>query len=412
MATTTKKAKYKQISTDGSVTLFHYQTDADIVVDGASKRVPTNIEATKWNATSLEVNNARTALGGTTYGSLDLRLEKIETDVRPGNLLEALKTVDGSNSGLDADLVDGCGVNDASASSPTVLWTSNKIKAELDKKVNDTEVATVATANKLLKLNQSGLLPAGVAGNASTATKLATARTISVTGDATGSASFDGSTNVGITLNIGDNTHNHSGISRSGTTTAENLSPTGNIIDFKQAGVSKSSIDANGTFTGKAATATKLATTRTISLTGDVSGSFNFDGSANTSAVVNVGSIGSKTVNDAGTTNTSLWTAAKVLSALGGNAITASKATNGYVKIAGLTIQWGVADLSNVTSKVVTFPIAFTSAPYSVTYSDSGTDFAWLVKRMPTVTNTTTEMTFICNKSKAASLVSWVAIGI
>lgn len=412
MATTTKQAKYKQINADGSITLFHYQTNADIVVDGASKRVPTNAEATKWNATSTEVNNARTALGGTTYGSLDLRLENIETNVLPANLLTAIKTVDGSGSGLDSDLVDGCGVNDSSAASATVLWTSNKIKTNLDAKVDDTEVSTVATANKLLKLNASGLLPAGITGNAATATKLATGRNISLSGDATGSVLFDGTSNVAISVSVGDNTHNHSGVSTNGTTIAENLSLSGDIINFKQAGVSKSSIDANGNFTGRAATATKLSTPKEISFFGDVDGAFAFDGSGNATTSLVVNSIGGKTVNDTSTANTSLWTAAKVISAIGGNSITSSKATNGYVKVAGLTIQWGVADLSNVTSKVVTYPVAFTSAPYSVTYNDIGTDFTWLVKRMPTTTNTTTQMTLICNKSKADSLVSWVAIGV
>lgn len=411
MATTTKQAKYKQINADGSITLFHYQTNADIVVDGASKRVPTNAEATKWNATSTEVNNARTALGGTTYDSLDLRLENIETNVLPTNLLNAIKTVDGSGSGLDSDLVDGCGVNDSAAASATNLWTSNKIKAYLDAKVDDTEVSTVATANKLLKLNSSGLLPTGITGNAATATKLATGRNISLSGDATGSVLFDGTKNVAISVSIGDNTHNHSGVSVNGTTTAENLGLSGDIINFKQAGVSKSSIDGNGNFTGRAATATKLSAPKAISFFGDVNGTFNFDGSSDVTTNLAVNSINGKTVNDASTANTSLWTAAKVISAIGGNSITSSKATNGYVKVAGLTIQWGVADLSNVTSKAVTFPIPFTSAPYSVTYGDSGTDFTWFVKR-PHALTTSTGMTFISNKSKADSLVSWVAIGV
>lgn len=42
-----------------------------------------------------------------------------------------------------------------------------------------------------------------------TATKLATARTISLTGDVTGSASFDGSANAVITATVADDSHNH-----------------------------------------------------------------------------------------------------------------------------------------------------------------------------------------------------------
>lgn len=42
------------------------------------------------------------------------------------------------------------------------------------------------------------------------ADKLATARTISLTGDVTGSTSFDGSNNISITATVADNSHNHS----------------------------------------------------------------------------------------------------------------------------------------------------------------------------------------------------------
>lgn len=45
--------------------------------------------------------------------------------------------------------------------------------------------------------------------NATTATKLETARTISLSGDVTGSASFDGSANATITATVADDSHNH-----------------------------------------------------------------------------------------------------------------------------------------------------------------------------------------------------------
>jgi hypothetical protein len=69
-----------------------------------------------------------------------------------------------------------------------------------------TDTATTATANKLLYLDANAKLPASITGNAdgnaATATKLATSRTLSWTGDATGSFSFDGSANgtTGLTL--------------------------------------------------------------------------------------------------------------------------------------------------------------------------------------------------------------------
>lgn len=52
-------------------------------------------------------------------------------------------------------------------------------------------------------------LQTSVSGNAGTATKLATAQTISLTGDVTGSASFDGSQAVSINAAVVDNSHNH-----------------------------------------------------------------------------------------------------------------------------------------------------------------------------------------------------------
>jgi parallel beta-helix repeat protein len=62
-----------------------------------------------------------------------------------------------------------------------------------------------------------------------------------------------------------------------------NTSGTGNIVDFKVSNTTKASVDNTGKFTGKSASADKLATARTITLTGDVTGSASFDGSTNIS---------------------------------------------------------------------------------------------------------------------------------
>ena len=48
-----------------------------------------------------------------------------------------------------------------------------------------------------------------ITGNAATATKLATSRTIGLSGDVTGSASFDGSANVTITATVANDSHTH-----------------------------------------------------------------------------------------------------------------------------------------------------------------------------------------------------------
>ena len=53
-------------------------------------------------------------------------------------------------------------------------------------------------------------LDLNTSGNAATATKLATARTISLTGDVTGSGTFDGSGDLSITATVANNSHSHS----------------------------------------------------------------------------------------------------------------------------------------------------------------------------------------------------------
>ena len=57
--------------------------------------------------------------------------------------------------------------------------------------------------------NLTGAVTGNVSGNAGTATKLATARTLSLSGDATGSVSFDGSANADIVVAVADNSHAH-----------------------------------------------------------------------------------------------------------------------------------------------------------------------------------------------------------
>jgi hypothetical protein len=57
--------------------------------------------------------------------------------------------------------------------------------------------------------NVTGNVTGDVSGNAGTATKLATARTIQLSGDVTGSASFDGSANINITAAVQDDSHAH-----------------------------------------------------------------------------------------------------------------------------------------------------------------------------------------------------------
>lgn len=127
---------------------------------------------------------------------------------------------------------------------------------------------------------------------AASASKLTNARTISLTGDATGSVSFDGSANASIKTTLAN-----SGVTAGtyGPTAAATLSFGGSVNVPYAAFDSKGRATKAGHYaiklpaaptsvSGNAGTATKLATGRNISLTGDVTGTATaFDGSANAS---------------------------------------------------------------------------------------------------------------------------------
>lgn len=151
--------------------------------------------------------------------------------------------------------------------------------------------STLGGKFKVASLDDLNSHKAPTAIKADLATKLATARTISATGDATWSVSFDGSANKSGTLTLAN-----SGATAGsyGPTAAATLAFGGTV------NVPQITVDAKGrvtsivnratklpaaptTISGNAGTATKLATARTISLTGAVTGSATFDGSANAS---------------------------------------------------------------------------------------------------------------------------------
>ncbi len=119
-------------------------------------------------------------------------------------------------------------------------------------------------------------------GNSDTTTKWATARTITLGGDASGSISLDGSANKTLTVTVSNDSHNHS----NSTITSVDASKitSGTISDDRLPSSISSSV------TGNAATATKWATARTLTttLTGAVIGSssMSVDGSGNKTVTI------------------------------------------------------------------------------------------------------------------------------
>ena len=154
-------------------------------------------------------------------------------------------------------------------------------------------VITVDTKGRITAISSANL------GNAPTSTKLATARTISITGAGTGSASFDGTANVAIALTLGD-TGVVAGKYTKLTVNAKGLVTLGEALvaaDIPDLGVSQitnlqSILDNKLGTLQNAVSASKLATARTLAFTGDATGSGSFDGSANLSTALTLSNSG------------------------------------------------------------------------------------------------------------------------
>lgn len=76
-------------------------------------------------------------------------------------------------------------------------------------KANGTASAGTTTGGKAAAVDHVHPLQTSVSGNAGTATKLASKVDITLGGDVTGTAEFDGSGDITITTKVGDNSHNH-----------------------------------------------------------------------------------------------------------------------------------------------------------------------------------------------------------
>lgn len=163
------------------------------------------------------------------------------------------------------------------------------------------EAVTTPTANKLLRLNAAGLLPASITGNATTASRLAAPITLSATGDATWAARFDGSSSVSGTLTLANTgvavgTYTKVRVNAKGLVTSA-TSLTADDIPWLDAsklatGILPVARGGTGNAIGQAATALKLASPRTLAIAGDAIGSAAFDGSANASITVTLANTG------------------------------------------------------------------------------------------------------------------------
>ena len=116
--------------------------------------------------------------------------------------------------GLEIDTINASGIVTASAfygdgSNLTGIDATALKDAGGSVIVQANESGAVVTGIITASNGFSGNLTGDVTGNADTATTLETARTIGLSGDVSGSASFDGSANVTIIATVSDDSHNH-----------------------------------------------------------------------------------------------------------------------------------------------------------------------------------------------------------
>ncbi|HDQ4153199.1 TPA: phage tail protein [Pseudomonas aeruginosa] len=332
---------------------FSHAETVDLLID---PNVVTATVADLQNAL-LEVRATNDATGQVTRGAdgkLALPLSLSLTGIAAGTYRSLTVDAKGrATSGSNPTTLGGYGITDALAKSDAV---------------------DVPAPNKLLRLNAASQLPASITGNAATATKLAVPRMLSFTGDATGSASFDGSANAAVALILANSgvtagtyakvTVNGKGLVTGGAQLSAADIPAldaGKIVS----GVLPVARGGTGNTVGQAATAVKLATPRTISVVGDGTGSASFDGSANASlslALATTG-VGAGTYTKVSVNTKGLVTGGAQLAAADIPSLDASKIATGQLDLERLPlVSQGLATAvhTSIDPNSVVIPLVLT----------------------------------------------------
>ena len=220
--TTAEKQKLAGIE-EGANKYIHPSTHpASMIVESTDRRFVSDAERANWNAKETpagaqeKANIAETnAKSYTDEHDQNTTKHITATERTNWNDANAKKHTHSNKSILDTitqTLINSVAGHISNAvkhitSNERDLWNT------VSNKIDNTEVVTTATPNKILKLDSNSKLPASITGNAdgnaSTATKLQTARTINLSGDVIGSANFDGSSNITINATVVDDSHNH-----------------------------------------------------------------------------------------------------------------------------------------------------------------------------------------------------------
>jgi hypothetical protein len=184
----------------------NYSTGSNVIIEKAMKGSESTYTTvgtyqisgwSGWNSIPIDA-----AFGGgntQTYNIANIRLTFGITGVNSEQTSNALT------------ITDIIGIGDTYWSYPSTMAKTGHIYS-YDSSQNTTFPANV-TANTFIGALSGNATTATTAsvcsGNAATATKLSSAKKISLTGDVTGSVSFDGSVDASITTTVADDSHNH-----------------------------------------------------------------------------------------------------------------------------------------------------------------------------------------------------------
>ena len=199
-------------SSDGNAIQFSNSIDVDAI---ESRSTDTNLVLTGNGTGNVTINDSLSVTGDLTVSGTTTTVNS-ETISLADNII-ALNSNFTSGSPTEDT---GISVTRGGSASKTLLWDETN-----DKWTVGSETFVAATFEGALTGNVTGNITGSsgsTTGNAATATALETSRTIGLSGDVSGSGSFDGTGNLTITATIADDSHNHTIANVDGLQTALN----------------------------------------------------------------------------------------------------------------------------------------------------------------------------------------------
>jgi hypothetical protein len=168
---------------------------------GTSGTVTLNVDATTTNTASKVV--ARDASGNFAAGTITAALSGNATTA---TTLATARTINGVSFNGSANItVEAYVENDDSTNATRYITFVDDSTAAFKRLNEDTNLTYNPSTNTLTAGTFSGAL----SGNATTATKWAVGRALTLSGDVSGTATFDGSGSISLTTTVADDSHNH-----------------------------------------------------------------------------------------------------------------------------------------------------------------------------------------------------------